>query len=87
LRGLAVDAKIIIRLDSSLKSKINTLARAEGKSSSQLVREILETHLKDRDIELYIENLWRRVANKLKAKGVGPNHIDQAIEECRAGDF
>lgn len=80
-----MDAQMIIRIDPVLKSKVNNLARAEGKNTSQLVRELLEEYVQDRDIELYIDDLWQRVGNKLKAKGIGPDDIDQAIKDVRAG--
>jgi hypothetical protein len=76
---------MIIRIDPVLKSKVNNLARAEGKNTSQLVRELLEEYVQDRDIELYIDDLWQRVGNKLRAKGIGPDDIDQAIKDVRAG--
>ncbi|MCF8027098.1 MAG: ribbon-helix-helix domain-containing protein [Desulfobacteraceae bacterium] len=80
-----MNTQMIIRVDPALKSKVNNLARAEGKNTSQLVRELLEAYVQDRDIELYIDDLWQRVGNKLKAQGIGPNDIDQAIEDVRAG--
>lgn len=80
-----MDAQMIIRIDPVLKSKVNNLARAEGKNTSQLVRELLEEYVQDRDIELYIDDLWQRVGNKLRAKGIGPDDIDQAIKDVRAG--
>ncbi|MFO7860443.1 MAG: ribbon-helix-helix protein, CopG family [Desulfosalsimonas sp.] len=80
-----MNTQMIIRVDPALKSKVNNLARAEGKNTSQLVRELLEAYVQDRDIELYINDLWQRVGNKLKAQGIGANDIDQAIEDVRAG--
>ena len=80
-----MNTQMIIRVDPALKSKVNNLARAEGKNTSQLVRELLEAYVQDRDIELYIDDLWQRVGNKLNAQGIGPNDIDQAIEDVRAG--
>jgi predicted DNA-binding protein len=80
-----MDAQMIIRIDPVLKSKVNNLARAEGKNTSQLVRELLEEYVQDRDIELYIDDLWHRVGKKLRATGIGTDDIDQAIKDVRAG--
>jgi predicted RNase H-like HicB family nuclease len=38
-------------------------------------------------IQLWIDTAKEFGDSVPEPKGVGPNHIDQAIEECRAGDF
>jgi predicted DNA-binding protein len=52
--------QMIVRIDPELKTKVNNLAKAEGKSISEVVRELLEDYVKDRDIGLYIDDLWKR---------------------------
>jgi predicted DNA-binding protein len=76
--------QMIVRIDPELKSKVNNLARAEGKSVSEVVRELLEGYVKDRDIGLFIDDLWQRVGHKLKSQKVGPKEIRRAILEVRA---
>ena len=53
--------QMIVRIDPELKNKVNSLAKAEGKSISEVVRELLEEYVKDRDIGLYIDDLWQRI--------------------------
>jgi predicted DNA-binding protein len=53
--------QMIIRVESSLKSKISQLAKAEGKNLSELVRELLEKYTKERDMSAYIDKLWDRI--------------------------
>lgn len=75
--------QLLIRIDPDLKARLSRLARAEGKTSSQMVRELIGEYVKDRDIGAYIEGLWDRVGKKLRARGVRPGDIGKAIAETR----
>ena len=77
-------SQMIVRLDAELKAKVNNLAKAEGKSVSQVVRELIEGYVRDRDISSYIDDLWERVGDKLAARRVKPQDIQRAIREVRA---
>jgi predicted DNA-binding protein len=76
--------QMIVRIDPELKTKVNNLAKAEGKSVSEVVRELLEDYVKDRDIGLYIDDLWQRIGDKLISRKVGRQEIRRAIQEVRA---
>ena len=76
--------QMIVRINPELKNKVNSLAKAEGKSISEVVRELLEDYVKNRDIGLYIDDLWQRIGDKLKSRKVGPEEIHHAIKEVRA---
>ena len=76
--------QMIVRINPELKSKVNSLAKAEGKSVSEVVRELLEDYVKNRDIGLYIDDLWQRIGDKLISRKVGPKEINRAIKEVRA---
>jgi predicted DNA-binding protein len=75
---------MIVRINPELKNKVNNLAKAEGKSVSEVVRELLEDYVKNRDIGLYIDDLWQRIGDKLISRKVGPQEIQRAIQEVRA---
>lgn len=75
--------QMIIRMDPDLKEKLNRLAKTEGKTTSQMVRELIEDYIKEHDISSYIDNLWDRVGKKLKTKGVTSAGIDKAIKDVR----
>ena len=76
--------QMIVRIDPELKTKVNNLAKAEGKSVSEVVRELLEDYVKNRDIGSYIDDLWQRIGDKLISRKVGPQEIQRAIQEVRA---
>jgi antitoxin component of RelBE/YafQ-DinJ toxin-antitoxin module len=84
---------MIVRIDPELKTKVNNLAKTEGKSISEVVRGLLEDYVKDRDIGLYIDedrdiglyidDLWKRISTKLTSRGFGPKDIKRVIQEVR----
>jgi predicted DNA-binding protein len=76
--------QMIVRIEPELKNRVNSLAKAEGKSISEVVRELLEDYVKDRDISLYIDDLWQRVGDKLRSREIGPQEIKRALQEVRA---
>lgn len=81
-----MNSQMIIRLDNKLKSKLNQIAKAENKNSSQVVRELIENYIVDRDIETYIDDLWDRVGSKAKKRKIGVTDIQNAIRESRAAN-
>jgi predicted DNA-binding protein len=76
--------QMIVRINPELKNKVNSLAKAEGKSISEVVRELLEDYVKNRDIGFYIDDLWQRIGDKLISRKIGPKEIQRAIQEVRA---
>ncbi|MBU4257790.1 MAG: ribbon-helix-helix domain-containing protein [Desulfobacteraceae bacterium] len=75
--------QMIVRIDPDLKAKVNNFAKVEGKSVSEVVRELLEEYVKTRDVGSYIDDLWGRIGDKLTSRGVGPKDIKQAIRDVR----
>jgi predicted transcriptional regulator len=78
---------MLIRIDADLKARLTRLARAEGKTTSRMVRELISDYVKERDIGAYVDSLWDRIGAKLKAGGAGralrPADIRKAIAETR----
>ena len=75
--------QMIIRIDNEVKNRLNKLARIEGKTTSEMVRGLIDEYIKERDIGAYIDDLWDRTGRKLKSKGVTPASIDKAIKTSR----
>ena len=75
--------QMMVRIDPELKTKVNNLAKAEGKSISEVVRELLGDYVRDRDIGLYIDDLWKRIGTKLTSRGYGPKDIKRVIQKVR----
>ena len=75
--------QMIIRIDSEMKKRLNKLARVEGKTTGQMVRELIEDYIREKDIGSYINNLWDRIGRRLRAKGVNQRDINKAVKESR----
>ena len=78
-----MEKQMIVRIDSELKDRLSRLARTQGKTTSQMVREIIRDYVKERDISVYIDGLWNRISAKLTSRGVRPIDINKAIAETR----
>jgi predicted DNA-binding protein len=74
---------MILRVDSETKEKLTKLARREGKTASQLVRDLIEGYIKDKDIGTYIEDLWGRVGKSLESRQVTRKEVEKAVKEVR----
>jgi len=75
--------QMIVRIDPTLKAKVNNFAKAEGKNVSEVVRDLLLDYVKSRDIESYIDDLWGRIGGKLSTSGFDPKDIKRVIREVR----
>lgn len=75
--------QMIIRIDAKVKNRLTKLARIEGKTTSEMVRELIEGYIKERDIGTYIDDLWDRIGKKLKSKGVTSATINRAVKASR----
>lgn len=75
--------QLLIRIDPDLKERLDRLSRAEGKTTSRMVRELIRDYVKERDIASYIDGLWDRIGKKLGARGVRASDIGKAIAESR----
>jgi len=75
--------QLLIRIDADLKKRFDRLARAEGKTTSLMVRELISDYIKERDIGAYIDGLWDRIGKKLAARGIRPAAVNRAVAETR----
>jgi predicted transcriptional regulator len=78
-----MNTQMNIRLEESLKQKLDELARSSGKSSSEVVRELISDYVKDRDIGQYIDELWGRIGNQLREEGFDSEDVSSVIEQVR----
>lgn len=78
-----MSTQMIIRIDGEMKSRLDRLARLEGRTTSEVVRELIEERVRERDMGAYIESLWDRIGGKLKSKGVSASAIEGAVKASR----
>ncbi len=75
--------QMIVRINPDLKTQVYKLAKSEGKNVSEVVRELLEAYVRDRDIGTYIDDLWGRIGGKIENGGYEPKDIQRVIQEVR----
>jgi predicted DNA-binding protein len=75
--------QIIVRLDERRRQELNRLSRAEGKATSQVVRELIDGFIMEHDISGYIDGLWERIGDSLSRKGYSRKDVPRVIRESR----
>ena len=78
-----MESQVIIRIDSQLKQRAVSMAKAEGKNVSLVIRELLENYVKDRDMSLHIDDLWKRIGRNLEKAGRTEKDVRKAIKDAR----
>ncbi|MCH7927014.1 MAG: CopG family transcriptional regulator [Candidatus Dadabacteria bacterium] len=76
-------SQMIIRLDSNMKNKLSKIARAEGKNSSEVIRELISEYVHERDMSEYIDDLWNRIGARLRNNKVTVKELSKAIRQYR----
>jgi len=77
--------QMIVRIEPDLKDKASRLAKAEGKNLSELVRDLLASYTKQRDMSAYVDSIWERIGGDFSRNNVSEADIETAIKKVRAG--
>ena len=75
--------QMIVRLDPDTKERLGRLARAEGKTTSRLMRDVIDAYLRERDPETHIEDLWACIRQSIEAGGHGAEDVERTVAEVR----
>ena len=75
--------QLVIRIDPQIKEKLMKLARTEGKTASDKVREMVTEYVAQSDLSSIVDDLWARISSKLKKQRVGAKDIDRTIARVR----
>ncbi len=76
--------QMIIRIDEKTKEAFSALARAEGKAAGQVVRELIQRYITERDLAGYIDQLWDGIGRTMTAKGFRAKDIPGVVRKLRA---
>lgn len=76
-------AQLTVQIDDSTKDQLETLALREGRSTQDVVRDLVQQYVRDRDRSTALRHLWDRMQTKAEASGTPPEGIDQAIRTVR----
>lgn len=77
-------SQMIVRIDPDIKNKFYKIARIEGTTPSEKVREMVKEYVAKADISAVVDDLWDRISEKAQKRGITEAHIDNAIKEARA---
>ena len=75
--------QLVIRIDPEIKEKLMKLARTEGKTASDKVREMVTEYVAQSDLSSIVDDLWARISSKLRKQRVGAIDIDRTIARVR----
>jgi hypothetical protein len=75
--------QMIVRIDPKKREQLTRLSRAEGKATSELVRELIDNFIREHDIGGYIDDLWQRTGSIMTKKGRSVKDIARMIKESR----
>lgn len=76
-------SQMIVRIDNKTKEKFYRLARMEGKTASEKIREMVDGYIERSDIGPVIDNLWERIGQKMRTRGFTEDDIEQTIRKVR----
>jgi len=78
-----MDTQVMVQIPTELKDRFFRLAKSEGKTSNQVLRELMDRYIQERDIASSIDGLWDRIGEKLQAAGVSETDVAEKIAEVR----
>jgi predicted DNA-binding protein len=79
-------AQLTVRIDDELKDQFDKLARHEGKTTSDVVRDLVNEYVQDRDRSAFLRNLWNRMRENAEAAGMTREDVDETIARIRSED-
>jgi len=75
--------QMIVRLNPDVKRNLSRVSRHEGKSSSEVVRALIDGYIREHDIGSYVDGLWERIGSKLSRKGFRSRDAERLISAVR----
>jgi predicted transcriptional regulator len=76
-------AQLTVRIDDDLKGHLQNLARQEGKSTSDIVRGLVQRYVRDRDRGAALRALWNQMKQNAEEDQAGPDDVEEAIRVVR----
>jgi hypothetical protein len=73
--------QMLIRIDAEKRRALDQLSKSEGKTTSEVVRELIDSFIADHDMGRYLDGLWDRLGVSIKQKGFSESDIPKLIKE------
>lgn len=81
-----MSTQLVIQVEPELDEQIGRLARAEGKSASQIAHDLLADYVRQRNMVAHLDNLWARIRSQLPDRAQDPEYLQQIIRQARKGE-
>lgn len=78
-----MQSQIIIRIDSNIKSKFQKIARMEGKTTSEMIREMMMDCIAQKDFAAAVDKVWDKITVEFNKRGITDKDIEKAVKEVR----
>ena len=78
-----MDKQLIVRIDKESKEKFSKIARMEGKSVSEKIREMVDEYIAENDMSAVVDSLWERISKKIHKSGFREEDIEGVIKKVR----
>lgn len=75
--------QMLVRIDPEKRRMLNRLSRAEGKTTSEVVRTLIDSFIEKRDISRHIDGLWDRIGTAMRRGRYALKDINRVIAETR----
>ena len=76
--------QIVVRIDPKTKNKFQRIAKTEGKTASEKIREMVEAYITKSDMSATIDELWDSIGKKASKRGITEADIEKTIKAVRA---
>jgi len=70
-------------MDDEKKDRFDRMARRSGKSSSEVIRELVDDYIQRNDMRSYLKTAMDEIGHEMKRKGVTQPEINKAVKEVR----
>lgn len=75
--------QLLVRVAPELKRRLAQAATLEGKTSAQVIRDLIEDYVRQRDMPAYVAGLWGRISAQLAEAGARRGDVARAIKAAR----
>ena len=76
-------SQMVLRIDDNKKARFQRIARMEGKTASEKLREMVDNYIAKADISQAVDDIWERVGKKIGKKGFKESDVAGIISEVR----
>lgn len=74
---------MLVRVDDETKERFERVAKRNGFSVSEVIRDLMKDYIKERDKTAQIGDLWNRMSVQARVSGLTVKDIPRIIKEVR----